>query len=143
MSDTTDTNDDHGQIAAPHREPVGWTMWSVATIVGIAGLVLASISLGRDNDGSSSATSSGGKAPTAEPTGAQIDFQAKPGADWVPYDPTLKPAPGGTEHAITMHAIEKVMEVAPGVTQEMWTFDGVVPGTTLRGDGGAIATDRE
>src|SRR3546814_10078849 len=33
-----------------------------------------------------------------------------------------------------------VMEIAPGVTQQVWTFDGQVPGPTLRGKLGDIFT---
>lgn len=71
-------------------------------------------------------------------TGATIDPKAEPAADWTPYDPTLAPAPGGTVHDVEMHAIEKEVEVAPGVTQMMWTFDGKVPGTILRGKVGDL-----
>ena len=71
---------------------------------------------------------------------ATIDFAAEPSADFTPYDPALAPAPGGTEHELTMHATETVMEVAPGVTQEMWTFDDQVPGPVLRGRVGDIFT---
>jgi nitrite reductase (NO-forming) len=71
---------------------------------------------------------------------ATIDFNATPPADWKPFDPTLKPADGATEHKITMHAAETVLAVAPGVTQEMWTFDGQVPGPILRGHVGDLFT---
>jgi nitrite reductase (NO-forming) len=71
---------------------------------------------------------------------AKIDPQATPATSWKPYDPALKPAPGGQEHKLTMHATEKVIEVAPGVTQEMWTFNDQVPGPTLRGKIGDIFT---
>lgn len=72
---------------------------------------------------------------------AEIDFNAEPtSVDWAPYDPALTPAPGGTEHQITLIADETVIEVAPGVTQEMWTFDGKVPGTILRGKVGDLFT---
>ena len=73
---------------------------------------------------------------------AQIDFDAEPAEGRQPYDPALRPAPGGTEHELTMHAVEAEIEVAPGVTQTMWTFDGTVPGTTLRGRVGDIFTIR-
>ena len=88
------------------------------------------------------AADDGGGEPTDEPASeaAVIDAEATPAADWKPYDPTLQPAPGGREHKITMHATETVIEVAPGVTQEMWTFDDVVPGPTLRGKVGDIFT---
>ena len=72
--------------------------------------------------------------------GAVIDFAAEPAADFVPYDPTLAPAPGGTEHTLTLHATEKVMAVAPGVTQELWTFNDQFPGPVLRGRVGDIFT---
>ena len=69
---------------------------------------------------------------------AAIDAAAKPAAGFTPYDPNLAPAPGGTVHDITMHATEELIEVAPGVTQMMWTFDGKVPGTILRGKVGDL-----
>ena len=71
---------------------------------------------------------------------ATIDANAKPAPDWKPRDPTLAPAPGGTEHAVTLHATEKVMEVAPGVTQQRWTFDDMVPGPILHGRIGDLFT---
>lgn len=71
---------------------------------------------------------------------ATIDFDAAPEADWKPFDPALEPAPGGTEHEITLRATETVLEVAPGVTQELWTFDDQVPGPILRGKVGDIFT---
>ena len=61
-------------------------------------------------------------------------------ADFVPFDPALAPAPGGTEHEITLRATETQMEVAPGVFQEVWTFDDVVPGPILRGTVGDLFT---
>jgi nitrite reductase (NO-forming) len=76
----------------------------------------------------------------AEPKDATIDFDAAPAADWKPYDPALAPAPGGTEHEVTLHAVESTVEVAPGVTQELWTFDGTAPGPVLRGRVGDLFT---
>jgi nitrite reductase (NO-forming) len=74
------------------------------------------------------------------PGRATIDFDAEPAADWQPYDPTLQPAPGGTNHEVTWHLTEEVVEIAPGVTQEVWTFDGQVPGPALRGKVGDVFT---
>jgi nitrite reductase (NO-forming) len=71
---------------------------------------------------------------------AQIDFAAAPPPEFQPYDPTLAPAPGGTEHEITLHATETVVEVAPGVEQEVWTFNNTVPGPVLRGKVGDLFT---
>lgn len=86
-----------------------------------------------------SGSAAGPDAPSGSPA-AEIDFSAEAPADLVPFDPSLAPAPGGTEHKLTMHATETVMEVAPGVTQEMWTFDDQVPGPILRGKVGDLFT---
>ena len=69
-----------------------------------------------------------------------IDFNATPAADWKPFDPALEPAPGGTTHTVTFHTTEKVIEVAPGVRQLLWTFNGQVPGPILRGHIGDLFT---
>jgi nitrite reductase (NO-forming) len=86
--------------------------------------------------GSTPTTAAGGAA--AATGDATIDPQAKPGPDWHAFDPTLQPAPGATVHDVKFSAEEKVLEVAPGVTQEMWTFNGQVPGPTLRGHVGDV-----
>lgn len=64
---------------------------------------------------------------------AKIDPQALPAVDWQGRDPVLPPAGTGTVHEITFEATETVMEVAPGVKQEMWTYNNQVPGPVLRG----------
>jgi nitrite reductase (NO-forming) len=79
-------------------------------------------------------------AATAASTGAKVDFNATPAEGWKPFDPRLTPAPGGTTHEITLEAVEKVLEVAPGVTQQLWTFNGQVPGPTLHGRVGDVFT---
>ncbi len=88
--------------------------------------------------GSSAGASGDGGAAAGD--GATIDFAAEPATDFTPYDPMLAPAPGGTEHKLTMHATEVVKEVAPGVTQELWTFNDQVPGPVLRGRVGDLFT---
>ncbi len=72
--------------------------------------------------------------------GAVIDFNAEFPAEFKPYDPALKPAPDGREHKVTLHATEKIIEVAPGVKQELWTFNDQVPGPPLRGKVGDLFT---
>jgi nitrite reductase (NO-forming) len=72
--------------------------------------------------------------------GATIDPQAEPAADWQPFDPNLQPAPGAKAHVLDISASETVIEVAPGVTQEMWTFNGQYPGPILRGKVGDVFT---
>ena len=77
-------------------------------------------------------------APSASAADATIDFNAVPGPEWHAFDPTLQPADGATVHNVTFHATEKVMEVAPGVRQQMWTFNDQVPGPILRGHVGDV-----
>src|SRR5262245_20303825 len=82
----------------------------------------------------------GGDTAAAAGTAATIDFAAEPDAGWQPHDAALQPAPGGVEHQVTLHASETEVEVAPGVTQMMWTFEGSAPGPTLRGKVGDLFT---
>jgi nitrite reductase (NO-forming) len=76
----------------------------------------------------------------SSPADAKIDASATPAADWKPFDPTLAPAPGGTVHAVTLETTEKILEVAAGVTQQLWTFNGQVPGPILHGKVGDVFT---
>ena len=91
-------------------------------------------------------TAPAAQASTAEHTDASLDDSAKldpnatPPAAWKAYDPALAPAPGGREHKVTLTATEAVMEVAPGVKQQMWSFQGKVPGPALRGRVGDLFT---
>lgn len=108
-----------------------------------AGMVLTVVATSDGSTATSGGPDHGAAAATAAPSGgdsATIDPQAEPSDGWKPYDPTLAPAPGGTEHAVTLNATEKVLEVAPGVTQEMWTFNDHVPGPTLHGKIGDVFT---
>lgn len=90
---------------------------------------------GGGGDGGAGAGAEGDQGDAAE-----IDFAAEPAADFTPYDPTLAPAPGGQNHELTMRATETVVEVAPGVTQEMWLFNDQYPGPVLRGKVGDVFT---
>ncbi len=82
-------------------------------------------------------TAAGGGSNSAasgfDPNDAKIDFTKSPAPAWKPFDPTLAPAPGATVHSIDFHVVEKSIEVAPGVRQQLWTFNGQVPGPILRG----------
>ncbi|KQX69365.1 multicopper oxidase domain-containing protein [Angustibacter sp. Root456] len=68
----------------------------------------------------------------------RIDVHGQPGPGWTPYDAALAPASSATVHRMTLHVIEKDVEVAPGVRQRVWTFGGSVPGPTLRGHVGDV-----
>ena len=97
-----------------------------------------------DVTGTTAASGGGGgtdtQATSELPASAKIDPMAEPAADWKPFDPALEPAPGGKEHKISFDATEVTKEVAPGVTQTLWTFDDQVPGPILRGKVGDLFT---
>lgn len=101
-----------------------------------AGMVLDINVIGADQavSGQSAASDHGGV------DFAEIDPNAAPAADWQPYDATVKPAPGGDHHELTLVVTEGTIEVAPGVEQELWMFGGTVPGPVLRGKVGDLFT---
>ncbi|MFF0112862.1 multicopper oxidase domain-containing protein [Streptomyces prasinus] len=61
------------------------------------------------------------------------DLAADFSTAWRPRSADLAPAPGGTVHRSELRAARTGIEVAPGVTQQMWTFGGTAPGPTLHG----------
>ena len=73
----------------------------------------------------------GPAAATAEP--AIPDFMARPAAGFTARDPRLAPAPTGEVHRVSLSAREVEREVAVGVRQRLWTFNGTAPGPVLRG----------
>lgn len=85
--------------------------------------------------GSSSAAANGGGTATTAPadTSAKIDGTAMPPEGWEGRDPVLPAKASGMMHDIAFDATEKIIEVAPGVTQLMWTFNDQVPGPILHG----------
>lgn len=125
-----------------HEEPA--SIGRIATVVlsGIAVLLslAAVINSGLDDEKGVKVRTDGEAALDGDQDAATIDFNAEPGAGFKPFDPRLMPAPGSREHILTVNATEEVLEVAPGVTQEMWTFNGQVPGPVLRGKVGDIFT---
>lgn len=58
---------------------------------------------------------------------------ADPSPGWKPIDASIPPAADTTVHEITWNIRDIATEVAPDVTQVMWTFDEQVPGPVLRG----------
>ena len=64
---------------------------------------------------------------------APLDPEAGMAPGFTAYDPVL--APLGTErvHRLTLTVEEAVIEVAPGVWQRRWTYNGRSPGPTLHG----------
>ena len=75
---------------------------------------------------------------TDEAQHASFDPNAEPPEGFEARDPRLPPADDQDVHELTIRASQLEGEVAPGVTQELWTFDDTVPGPTLRGQVGDI-----
>ena len=104
----------------------------------IAAGMVTTLTVGSTGSATTAAGATHAPVASTADTSAKIDVNATVPAGWKPFDPTLKPAPGGTIHNVTIDATEKVIEVAPGVTQQMWTFNDQVPGPTLRGKVGDV-----
>jgi nitrite reductase (NO-forming) len=63
----------------------------------------------------------------------EFDPTQAPSEDWEPRDPRLDPAPDGDLHEFTIRASHVEKTIAPGITQQVWTYDDDVPGPTIRG----------
>jgi len=131
------TENDRDERRSPSSLPllVSGLATGFFAVVAAAALVVALIAVAEDDGGGGG---TGGEVAVED--AAVIDPAAEPAPDWEPFDPTLEPAPGGTEHEVAFQMTEEDLEVAPGVTQEMWTFEGQVPGPVLRGQVGDIFT---
>jgi nitrite reductase (NO-forming) len=75
----------------------------------------------------------GTPAATGPSAAAQLDFMKQPEAGFTAHNPVLPPLPTGTVHEIAMKVTEQQQDVAVGVKQTLWTFNGTAPGPTLRG----------
>lgn len=83
-----------------------------------------------------SQASHSGSATTGEQdksAASTINLSSQPGKDFVAHDAALDPAPPGTVHKLTFTVQDIQREVAPGVKQTLWTYNGTAPGPTLRG----------
>ena len=93
------------------------------------------------------ATGAAAAAPTATPNDtmpgmdhgtdsgppAVFDFMKQPDAGFSAHDAVLPQVPSGTVHEVAIKVTEEEREVAPGVTQRLWLFNGTAPGPTLHG----------
>jgi nitrite reductase (NO-forming) len=62
-----------------------------------------------------------------------LDFMAAPGAGFHARDAVLPADDRSRVHRRTITVSDQVREVAPGVTQLLWTYDGSAPGPVLHG----------
>jgi nitrite reductase (NO-forming) len=63
---------------------------------------------------------------------------ADPGPGFTARDAALPPASADRVHHITLRAQAVTRDIAPGVNQTLWTFNGTAPGPVLRGHVGDV-----
>jgi nitrite reductase (NO-forming) len=123
-----------GWCSVAGHKAAGMTLRIVVTGTGDA------VGTGAKPDGSGPGMGAMSKEVTVGRAAPAIDFNASPEPGWKPYDPSLKPVPGASGHRLTMTVRDTVVEVAPGVRQTQWTFNGTAPGPTLHGKVGDVFT---
>ncbi|GIF13684.1 multicopper oxidase domain-containing protein [Actinoplanes teichomyceticus] len=94
-----------------------------------AGMTLTVVATGATD----TAATHAGHAPAAPGDTPPVDTMADPGAGFQAYDAAAPVSPPGRTHRLDLHVREVEREVAPGVRQKMWTYNGTVPGPVLRG----------
>ena len=127
---------------------VGRSLGGWCTIVGhrALGMVFAVNAIGGNNSAAARTPStgtmnhSGATAPAgAGPSAARdLDFMASPSAGFTARDATIPPLTAERLHRVTMTVSEIEREVAAGVRQKLWTFNGTAPGPTLHGRVGDV-----
>ncbi|WP_233557821.1 multicopper oxidase domain-containing protein [Tessaracoccus antarcticus] len=79
--------------------------------------------------------------PSAEPTAPMTHHHGEvpePEPITGVVDPVLAPATNERVHKVELRATDEVLEVAPGVWQQRWTYNGQSVGPTLRGRVGDV-----
>jgi nitrite reductase (NO-forming) len=69
----------------------------------------------------------------ADSAAPKLDFAASPGAGFRAHDPSLPPVGAARVHRRTFRVSDMRADVAPGVSQQLWTYNGTMPGPTLHG----------
>jgi nitrite reductase (NO-forming) len=109
------------------------TIWGSLVIAALCASIVSLVAVVGKTKSTTTVGASAGPAAASAPaipfgTPASDSFQARN-----PNAPAVAP---GTVHKITLNIEEKNVEIAPGVSQLMWTYNGTVPGPTLRGNVG-------
>jgi nitrite reductase (NO-forming) len=110
-----------------HRQ-MGMTLWVHATGAATPGASPATD--GSDGGHTMTGRSGDGARPDA---GDDLDLMAAPASGFRAHDPALPPSGPAVVHRRTLTVTDVVREVAPGVTQRLWTYDGSMPGPVLHG----------
>lgn len=109
----------------------GWCSIAGHRAMGMVMTVIAEGAIAQEGDH--------GPEPGSGPSAAaDIDLMSEPGPGFEAWDAALPPTASATVHELTLTVREEVREVAPGVTQTLWTYNGMTPGPTLRGKVGDV-----
>ena len=113
-----------------NRSGVWPTVWGSFVIVALV-VSLLSLAVGIEKTNGTSVVAAGSVASA----GPGIQMGMTPADSFKARDPNapIDTAPAGTVHKVTLTIEETPIEIAPGVTQLMWTYNGTVPGPILRG----------
>ncbi|HET9021435.1 MAG TPA: multicopper oxidase domain-containing protein [Ornithinibacter sp.] len=111
---------------------VGASSQGWCTIVGHRqmGMVLDVVVTGGPAPSTAGATT---RDPASTPAQPPVRLTDPPAPGFRAVDAVLPPLEPGRTHEVTLTVEEVELEVAPGVRQKRWTFDGAVPGPTLHG----------
>ena len=112
------------------RDVEGWCSVVVRRQMGMV-LHIRAVGAPPDSDAGSAPASHHSGADDGPP--AVLDPLATPGPDFRARDARLPALPEGRVHRRTFTVREVEREVAPGVTQRLWTYDGTAPGPVLHG----------
>lgn len=126
---------DETQFKAGTSGDLTWGPFTKSTLAWctVAGHKDAGMVLAINVKGAAAPAASPGATAAAASNDATIDATAKPSAQWKAVDPSLPPADPAKLHEVKFTVKEQKNEVAPGVSQLQWTFNGHAPGPTLRG----------
>jgi nitrite reductase (NO-forming) len=108
------TGDLDGWCSLPGHRQMGMTLQIIAT----------------------SAAPAASDSPEPTVTHDMSGMQAKPGEDFAPYRAELAPLAASATpvtHEITLTVRDEKKEVAPGITQTLWTYNDTAPGPILHG----------
>lgn len=83
--------------------------------------------------GSASAAETEEQASQSTPATDSLDLMAEPSPGWAARDAALPPLSRSRLHRRTFVVRDVEREVAPGVSQRLWTYGGTAPGPVLHG----------